>query len=599
MSNIIDNNIKSNPLDMTYDRWKLLYKNNDKIIDYLRSLNIDKVIILGNMKDQLYNYIKMYGNKFDVVDNINNINNFLNCLIIDTDNNSIQFKNNSINILSLNELCNFSEYFYFINKICNNHDIHIHTFDFPNIDSLSNLTEDEIKRIKFDHHYRYYYERYKSDDKIYELLKNVFQDLFSDEFIISRNYMPNMILRNGICFLENSNNPFCSSNNGIRRTTNQNFDYAFNMNVFGPCIIFGALVDDENTIPSLLQENINLNNYDYKVNNYGARAVNLAENIRTLNGMKINKEDQFIFIVSQDEKQILSKMGYSNTISLLPVFNDKNLKNYFIDEPIHCNHIANKKIALFIMNNIKKQLITRSKENKNISKPIIVPKSQNVFKDNIYLKEYLKYLEQFKGFDGKAGCILMNCNPFTYGHYKLVEYASSKVDKLYVFVVQEDKSMFKFEDRLKMVEYGCKDFNNVVVIPSGKIFASAMLFPEYFNKEDNKEVSIDVSLDRELFTQYIAPSLNISVRFLGEEKVDKITQAFNKDLKENLPQYGIEIEEIPRFKDSSNNEISAKKVRSAMEDNDYETLEELVPKTTLEIIKKYMDNSKKKIKRRN
>ena len=56
-------------------------------------------------------------------------------------------------------------------------------FEFPDIEELTNLTDDEKRRIKFDHHYRYYYDRYKDDKRIEELLRRVFGDLFSDEFI--------------------------------------------------------------------------------------------------------------------------------------------------------------------------------------------------------------------------------------------------------------------------------------------------------------------------------------------------------------------------------------------------------------------------------
>lgn len=594
-------------LDIDNDRWDYLYKDNDKVIDYLRSQKMKKVIVLGSLKEKVFNYIKMYGNEFEVENDINNIEDYLksvneDCLIIDTDNSLIEFKKELIrsknilscvkdsnNILSLNELCNYSEYFYFINTLNNKIDIHV--FYFPDIKEMENITYEEKLRIAFDHHYRYYYDRYRENKKIKNLLQMVLGDLFSDEFIESRNYMPNIILRNGRCFLEDSNNPYCSSYNGLRRTAYQNGDNSFNLNVFGPCMIFGALVDDENTIPSLLQKNINLLNFDYKVNNYGARAIDFAENIRTLGGITIKNNDQFVFVISPKEKEILEKMGYYDSISLLPVLNNPELKNYFIDEPVHCNHQANKKIAEFIQMKIEKNLLKISPENKEISQPLIVPKQQNVFKNNKYLNEYLEFLDQFSGFDGHVGCILMNCNPFTYGHYNLINFASEKVDRLYVFVVQENKSVFSFEDRFEMVRSGCEGFNNVIVIPSGKIFASSMLFPEYFNKEDNPEVSIDVSLDRELFTQYIAPKLNITTRFVGEENVDKVTHAFNKNLKENLPLYGIDVLEIPRFKDNQGNEISAKNVRKAMNEGNIEKLMELVPLTTLNIIeKKYMIN---------
>ena len=595
-----------NSLDIDFNRWDYLYKDNDKVIDYLKSLNLTKVIILGSLKEKVCNYIKKYGSNIRVLDNIDTLEDYLkiskeDVLIIDTDNNLVEFKKKLVktnNVISLNELCNYSEYFYFVNTLSKN--IPLHVFTFPDIQELEYLTEEEKLRIAFDHHYRYYYERYKENKEIKKLLETVLGDLFSDEFIDSRNYMPNIILRNGRIFLEDSHNPYCSSYNGLRRTTNQMGNKAFNLNVFGPCMVFGALVDDDNTIPSLMQNKINLLNYDYKVNNYGARAIDFAENIRTIGGITVNNHDQFVFIINSKEQRILESMGYRDAISLLPVLNNPELKNYFIDEPIHCNKEANNLISDFIIQKIEKDLLKVFSLNKELVKPIMVPNPQNVFKNNKYLQEYLTFLDSYSSFKGHAGSIIMNCNPFTYGHFKLIEYVSSLVDRLYVFVVQEDKSLFKFEDRFDMVMKGCANFNNVLVLPSGKILASAMLFPEYFTKDDNPDVSIDASLDNELFAQYIAPKLNITKRFVGEENVDKITRAYNIELKENLPSYGIEVIEIPRFKDEEGIEISAKNVRMAMQEGDITKLEKLVPSETLKVIEeKYMlDKNKRKIKKR-
>ncbi|PUU99564.1 [citrate (pro-3S)-lyase] ligase, partial [Acinetobacter baumannii] len=52
------------------------------------------------------------------------------------------------------------------------------------------------------------------------------------------------------------------------------------------------------------------------------------------------------------------------------------------------------------------------------------------------------------------GAIVMNCNPFTLGHQYLVEYAAAQVVRLYLFVVEEDKSEFPFADRLELVKQG-------------------------------------------------------------------------------------------------------------------------------------------------
>ena len=141
-----------------------------------------------------------------------------------------------------------------------------------------------------------------------------------------------------------------------------------------------------------------------------------------------------------------------------------------------------------------------------------------------------------------------------------------------------------------MVQNGCKDFSNVTVIPSGKIFGSSMIFPEYFNREEKTDVTIDVSLDREIFTDYIAPTLNVKKRFVGEEKTDIITASYNRELKNNLPLYGIEVIEIPRFTDRNGQSISAKIVRNALENNDWDTISQLVPPTTIEVLQNYSND---------
>ena len=42
----------------------------------------------------------------------------------------------------------------------------------------------------------------------------------------------------------------------------------------------------------------------------------------------------------------------------------------------------------------------------------------------------------------RIGSIVMNCNPFTLGHQYLIETAIKSCDYLYIFVVEEDKSIF-------------------------------------------------------------------------------------------------------------------------------------------------------------
>jgi len=161
---------------------------------------------------------------------------------------------------------------------------------------------------------------------------------------------------------------------------------------------------------------------------------------------------------------------------------------------------------------------------------------------------------------------------------------------LYIFVVEEDKSYFKFADRLEMVKKGTSDLDNVIVLPSGKFIISALTFPEYFMKDYVKEKDFDVSMDLETFCKSIAPSLNISVRFAGEEPFDPVTLNYNINMRKILPQFGLEFVEIPRLEIDEIGVISATKVRAHMKEKNLEEIKKYVPQTTYDILtSKYME----------
>ena len=117
-------------------RFNDLYKDNDKINNYLRSLNIKKIVIFGSLKEMLSNHIDMYGNDFEIIigKDINDFYNSIgdNTLIIDTDSEICDLKkklynsynlingNTSGKLLSLEELCENSECYYFVNTIATN-----------------------------------------------------------------------------------------------------------------------------------------------------------------------------------------------------------------------------------------------------------------------------------------------------------------------------------------------------------------------------------------------------------------------------------------------------------------------------------------------
>lgn len=200
------------------------------------------------------------------------------------------------------------------------------------------------------------------------------------------------------------------------------------------------------------------------------------------------------------------------------------------------------------------------------------------------ITEYVSKLQEIaNGKPNNCGAIVMNCNPFTLGHRYLIEQAASQVEYLYILAVEEDRSVFKFQDRIEMIRRGVADMPNVEVIPSGKFVISSLTFPEYFEKSKKPDMTVDTSSDIELFCEYIAPALHIKTRFVGEEPLDMVTNQYNTCMKEKLPKYGLDIIEIPR-KEFNDAPISASRVRKLLDEKKYEDVKEIVPQTTYDYL---------------
>lgn len=180
--------------------------------------------------------------------------------------------------------------------------------------------------------------------------------------------------------------------------------------------------------------------------------------------------------------------------------------------------------------------------------------------------------------EGVVGAAVMNCNPFTKGHRYLIETAAKECDRVYVFVLSEDKSYFSAKDRLEMVNRGTRDLKNVTVLPTGPYLISSATFPTYFLKEREKATQIQCLLDIEIFAKYYAPKFNITRRYVGTEPLSPMTNQYNQALRESLPGKGIALREISRL-ETDNAPISATTVRSCLQNAD--ALRSLVPETTM------------------
>ena len=181
---------------------------------------------------------------------------------------------------------------------------------------------------------------------------------------------------------------------------------------------------------------------------------------------------------------------------------------------------------------------------------------------------------------GINGAVVVNCNPFTNGHRFLLETAARQVDNLYVFVVKEDRSIFPFAVRYRLVKEGLRDLGNVQVLDTSRYIVSGTTFPTYFLKKDDPVARIQMELDVSLFASKIAPFFGITRRFVGTEPSCKLTDGYNETMKRILPVYGIELVVVER-KQAPTGVISASRVRELLAHNELAQLADYVPATTL------------------
>lgn len=160
-----------------------------------------------------------------------------------------------------------------------------------------------------------------------------------------------------------------------------------------------------------------------------------------------------------------------------------------------------------------------------------------------------------------SGAAVMNCNPLTLGHLSLIRYAAQRCNTLYLFVVEEERSVFPFDIRFDLVKRGAAHLPNVRVLPSGPYQISGSTFPAYFLKQQTDSAAVQAELDLTLFAKEIAPALGITTRFVGEEPTCGVTAAYNQMMQQVLPRHGIQVQQIPRLKTTGGEVISASTVR--------------------------------------
>ena len=194
------------------------------------------------------------------------------------------------------------------------------------------------------------------------------------------------------------------------------------------------------------------------------------------------------------------------------------------------------------------------------------------------LADYCAYLRAHPA----SGVIVMNANLFTLGHRYLIEQASLSFRapegrrNLTIIPVKEDASRFPYTERIAMLRAGAGDIVDVVEGSDYQI--SAATFPTYFLKDLSDAAETQMRLDIDLFGRHIAPALGARVRFVGTEPADPLTARYNALLKELLPNYGVQLVEIPRL--TIEQPVTATEVRALLDEGRFKEASALTPAST-------------------
>lgn len=339
--------------------------------------------------------------------------------------------------------------------------------------------------------------------------------------------------------------------------------------IIGPCIAMSSCVlREEESIGCILAEKLKEKDYAVECIMYPLHHSMLYEEM--IQSLTLMENDIVILIDRLMEK----KPDYQSDLPVADIIK-KRQDDWFWDIPMHATAKGCFEIANAMANWLEPLLndtVSDDPKCLQMGKIILDEKAQKK------LEKYIRQVKECQRIEkgSSVGAIVMNCNPMTRGHLYLIEHARSKVDYLYIFVVQEDKSDFRFEERFAMVKQVTEQFENVIVVPSGEFVLSYATMPLYFEKEEKKEETLDAVHDLTIFGEYVAKELGITKRFVGEELLDPVTRQYNEAMKRILPNYGIEVEEIKRL-ETDQGIISASAVRKWIKEDNWEAVKKFVP----------------------
>ncbi len=311
------------------------------------------------------------------------------------------------------------------------------------------------------------------------------------------------------------------------------------------------------------------------------KEINDVKFLLLKNGLRYEDKVTSTIGIYEDDQLIATGSLYENVIKMIAVDQDykgENLTATILDKLISVlNHREVDKYFIFTTPSSKKFFM-------NFNFSLIHENDQLVLLENNVntIEEQLNQLKhQLSLVRGTTAAIVMNCNPVTFGHQYLIETCSSQNDNVIIFLVEENKSVFPFETRLKLLKKVTKQFKNVHVLPSTPYIISNATFPTYFLKELNESSLLYMDLDISIFKNYFMRIFGIDLRYVGNEPIDQTTDAYNQAMKRILKDKLVIVERLQ--KDFVT--ISASIVRKLAKQKKFDELKNFVPKATYQFLK--------------
>ena len=257
-------------------------------------------------------------------------------------------------------------------------------------------------------------------------------------------------------------------------------------------------------------------------------------------------------------------------------YQSENLASLLVNEVLNdfrINKIYNYQV--FTKHNYKNVFLSLGfKEIIETEKVIMLEGGAYFIKDKISeMKNVINNTFSYTDESSDIGCVVINGNPLTNGHMQLIEYAARKHKMLLLFVVEENKSMFSFEERFSMTYLCTRRLQNVCVLPSSNYIVSSSTFPSYFLKSRDEALEEYNKIDALIFEKYFIKELFIKKRYVGQETRLEMVD-YNNTLKDILKD---KLEIIDRYT-LDDEIISASKVRSLIEKNDIDEALKYIPK---------------------